>query len=71
MQLDKVMKYQKIKLENYFKKNKRILKYDNKNLKYIAVFKKPKYYKVGFYRDEDNLKKLNILILVWKNLIRS
>ncbi|KEI91417.1 hypothetical protein FDB72_16540 [Clostridium botulinum] len=46
----------KDKIRKLFKKNKRILKYDNKNLKYIAVFKKPKYYKVGFYRDEDKLE---------------
>ncbi|NFD78938.1 MFS transporter [Clostridium botulinum] len=46
----------KDKIRKLFEKNKRILKYDNKNLKYIAVFKYPKDYKLELDRDIEKLE---------------
>lgn len=44
------------KIRKLFKKNKRILKYDNKNLKYIAVFEYPKDYKLELDRNIEKLE---------------
>ncbi|MET7038982.1 permease prefix domain 1-containing protein [Clostridium botulinum] len=46
----------KDKIRKLFEKNKRILKYDNKNLKYIAVFKYPKDYKLELDRNIEKLE---------------